>query len=94
MGSETIVTVGMVSTFAAVIGCSWGVFRYIGKIENMIEKNSLDINNLGQVSREKDLRLLRELKRQMNNIKAMTNFLNKKLDYNNSEIIQVDDTDF
>lgn len=94
MAAESTLTIGMLSTFASVIVGSWIIFRYIGKIENKIEKNAQDINNAANSLREKDLRLLRELKRQTGKIKGIENFLAKKLDYTIPGENGVDDTNF
>lgn len=94
MPPETIVTFGMLGTFISVVIGSWTVFRYVGRIENKIDHNTTDINNAAQSLREKDLRLLRELKRQTKKIKGIEDFLCQKLDYNSSPDTDVDDTNF
>ncbi|MGD1712309.1 hypothetical protein [Dapis sp. BLCC M172] len=94
MTPETVVTFGMLGTFVSVAFGSWTVFRYIGKIENKIDHNTTDINNAAKSLREKDLRLLREQKRQMGKIRGIENFLRQKLEYHNLEESKVDDTNF
>lgn len=94
MNPESVVTIGMASVFISVICGSWIVFRYIGRIENQIHDNENDINKAAQSLREKDLRLLREIKRQTKKIKGIEDFLSQKLDYNSSSDTDVDDTNF
>ncbi|MEM1167860.1 MAG: hypothetical protein AAGJ08_01890 [Cyanobacteria bacterium P01_H01_bin.35] len=94
MAPETIITFGMLATFGSVIVGSWVVFRYIGKIENKIERNTTDINDAAKSLREKDLRLLREQKRQMGKIRGIEKFLERKLEYTGSGESKVDDTNF
>ncbi|WP_202224418.1 hypothetical protein [Okeania sp. KiyG1] len=62
MPPETVITIGMISTFAVVIVGSWGVFRYIGKIEYQIKENASNLKNIENLLKERDRRLLREIK--------------------------------
>ncbi|NEO55903.1 MAG: hypothetical protein F6K54_24255 [Okeania sp. SIO3B5] len=81
MAPETVVTIGMISTFIAVIVGSWGVFRYIGKIENKIERNRQDINNLGDVVRRKDKSILRHMNDHCTYIGDIESYLAEHMEY-------------
>ncbi|NET46196.1 hypothetical protein [Okeania sp. SIO2B3] len=94
MTPETIVTVGMISTFVAVICGSWIVFRYIGRIENQIKENASSLTNVASSSRERDRRLLREMKRHRLCVKDVENFLSKKLEFHVRPFIEMEENDF
>ncbi|NEP85552.1 MAG: hypothetical protein F6K18_01235 [Okeania sp. SIO2C2] len=93
MTPETIVTVGMVTTIFSVIGCSWIVFRYIGRIENQIRKNAVDINNLGNSVRRKNKNLLRHMNSHCTYIGDIESFLEEYLNYRPHTKIYVADED-
>lgn len=94
MEPEAIVTVGMMSTFVAVIVGSWTVFRYIGRIENQIKENASSLTNAVNFSKERDRRLLREMKRHRLCVKDVENFLSKKLEFHIRPFIEMEENDF
>ncbi|WP_202222459.1 hypothetical protein [Okeania sp. KiyG1] len=94
MPPETVVTIGMISTFAVVIVGSWGVFKYIGKIEYQIKENESNLKNIEILLKERDKRLLREMKRHRLCVKDIENFLSKTLEYHIRPSIEMEDNDF
>ena len=94
MAPETVVTIGMIATFAAVIIASWAVFRYIGGMEYQIKESAGNLTSIANSLRERDRRLLREMKRHRLCVKDIENFLSKNLEYHVRPYIEMDEENF
>ncbi|NES64135.1 MAG: hypothetical protein F6K24_02150 [Okeania sp. SIO2D1] len=93
MEPTTTVTIGMITTLGAVMLGSWQVFRYVGRLEHQIKENAANLTNLEKTLREKDRRLLREMKRHRLCVKDVENFLSKKMEYHIRPFIEMEETD-
>ncbi len=94
MTPESVVTIGMISTFISVIVGCWQVFRYIGKLEYQIKENESNLTNTANSLRERDRRLLREINRRSLAVKDVEFFLSEKFKYNSRPSIEMEETDF
>ncbi len=84
MSPETQITVGMVSTFLVVSLGMWRVFRYIGRLENKIDRNHEDVNRLGNSVRRKDKNLVRHINNHCIYLENIEGFLEQRFDYRSS----------
>lgn len=93
MNSETALTLGMIATFSGIVLWTWKISRYIGRLENKVDKNRTDITGLGNSVRRKDKNIVRHINNHCVYLHTIENFLEEKLDYRPSTKLHINEND-